>query len=118
MMTSYFARIRTLDIDEDRLVSIALKSPPGFRGRKYKALAPSWGLLQYYRNSHDEEGYTIQYLEQILHPLNPQSVLQELGKNSILLCWEAPGKFCHRRIVANWFFDKLGIPVPELGPYE
>lgn len=115
MLTSYFARLRTLDISEDLLVSIALKSPPGFRGRKYKSLAPSWSLLQYYRESHDEEGYTNLYLRQILQTLDPHVVLRDLGEDSILLCWESPGKFCHRRIVANWFFDTLGLTIPELG---
>jgi hypothetical protein len=33
-----------------------------------------------------------------------------------LLCWEAPGKFCHRRLVAAWLEDALGIDVPEYVP--
>jgi uncharacterized protein (DUF488 family) len=34
-------------------------------------------------------------------------------KNSVLLCWENPGEFCHRRIVASWIFENLKIEVPE-----
>jgi hypothetical protein len=27
---------------------------------------------------------------------------QALGSDCVLLCWEAPGVRCHRRIVADW----------------
>jgi hypothetical protein len=30
-----------------------------------------------------------------------------------MLCWEAPGEFCHRRLVAEWLEGELGIQVPE-----
>ena len=31
-----------------------------------------------------------------------------------MLCWEPPGKFCHRRLVAKWLEEHLGVDVPEL----
>ena len=33
----------------------------------------------------------------------------------ILLCWESLNVRCHRRLVAEWLEEKLGIVVPELG---
>lgn len=114
MKTSYFARVNKLNLPSDQLVSIARKSPLGFRGRNYKELAPSWELLKAYKENHDEEWYTERYYEQVLNRLHPASVLYDLGQDSVLLCWEAAGKFCHRRLVAEWLQNSLGIYVPEL----
>ena len=41
-------------------------------------------------------------------------VFEDLGEDAILLCWEAPGKFCRGRLVAAWLEEKLGVQVPEL----
>lgn len=50
-----------------------------------------------------------------LSQLDPVKVMQDLGDKSILLCWESPGVFCHRRCVAQWLESSLGIVIPELG---
>ncbi|EDP8947924.1 hypothetical protein IDN71_003483 [Salmonella enterica] len=34
----------------------------------------------------------------------------------VLLCWEKPGEFCHRQLVARWFRRELGIAVEEYDP--
>ena len=40
----------------------------------------------------------------------------ENGKKPlVLLCWCSPGEFCHRRIWADWYLEKTGQEVPELG---
>lgn len=114
MRTSYFARVKKLDLPTDQLVSIARKSPPGFNGRQYKVLAPQWSLLKFYQETHDEARYTELYYEQVLSKLHPAGVLSDLGQDAIMLCWEAAGKFCHRRLVAKWLEDSLGIVIPEL----
>ena len=54
------------------------------------------------------------YYDEILNMLNPRKVFDEIGENSILLCYEKSGKFCHRRLVADWIEKELGIEVPEL----
>jgi uncharacterized protein (DUF488 family) len=61
----------------------------------------------------DEDTYREEY-QKILDNLDPRKVYEDLGKNSILICWEAPGKFCHRRLVAEWLEKHLGVTVPEL----
>jgi hypothetical protein len=61
----------------------------------------------------DEAAYREEY-QKILDKLDPQEVFEYLGENAILLCWEPPGKFCHRRLVAEWFERELGVEVPEL----
>jgi len=52
--------------------------------------------------------------QKILAGLDPQKVFEDLGEDAILSCWEAPSKFCHRRLVAAWLEEKLGVQVPEL----
>ena len=92
-------------------VAISRGVPQWYRGRAYKALAPPWDLLRI----EDEEEYTRRYKREVLSRLDPQKVLEDLGDDAILLCWEKPGEFCHRRLVAEWLEEALGIEVPELG---
>lgn len=110
MQTSYFA----ISYNLPNAISIAAKSPDFYQGREYLPLAPTWQIYSEYQKTHDIHIYSERYIEEILLPLDPHLVLEELGRYSILLCWEAPDKFCHRRIVAKWFEDSIGIKVPEL----
>lgn len=59
----------------------------------------------------------------ILATLDPQKVWDELhvlagGAEPVLLCFERPPftekNFCHRRMVAEWLRQELGMEVPEL----
>ncbi|MBI5502881.1 MAG: hypothetical protein HY907_21735 [Deltaproteobacteria bacterium] len=61
--------------------------------------------------SNDE--YESRYRAEVLDGLDPAAVRRELGDDAILLCWERPGAPCHRRIVARWLVEALGIGVPE-----
>ena len=45
-------------------------------------------------------------------------MIEELGHNPILLCWEEPGDFCHRMVVADWLRTSAGVEVKELDPEE
>ncbi len=106
MFTSYFWRFHLKD--DPNLVSIALKSPEWFKGRRYQALAPRSNMLKL-----GEEEYRQKY-QAILKRLNPVKVYEDLGPDAVLLCWEQPGEFCHRRLVAEWLEKHLGVEVPEL----
>ena len=106
MQTSNFATFR--GSCAPNLVSIALWSPRGWGGRRYKALAPRRKMM-----TMDEASYREAY-QKILDGLDPQEVFEDLREDAILLCWEAPGKFCHRRLVAEWLEKSLGVKVPEL----
>jgi len=68
--------------------------------------------------------YTERYQAEVLDKLDPLTVVMDLDRlcylpegpvEAILLCWEPPGAFCHRRLVAAWLETALGIVVPELG---
>ena len=106
MHTSYFWRFYRSR--SKRLVSIALKTPEWFQGWHYPALAPREDMLHL-----GEEEYRREY-QAILDKLDPRQVYADLGPNAVLLCWERPGEFCHRRLVAEWLEKNLGVKVPEL----
>ena len=109
MQTSNFSRICSQqDGFGSSSVSIALRAPKWYRGRRYPALAPRREMLKM-----DEATYREEY-RKILDKLDPPKVFEDLGKDAILLCWEAPGKFCRRRLVPAWLEEKLGVQVPEL----
>ena len=71
-----------------------------------------------------EDRYREIYFLDIVGPLHAQTVWDELhelagGAEPVLLCWEQPpfsaANWCHRRIVAEWFADKLGVDIAEHG---
>jgi len=95
-------------------ISISGRAPDWYSGREYKILAPKLDFFQKYKKDGDEEYYTKQFKERVLGPLDPNKVVSDLGTDAILMCWEKPGEFCHRRLVADWLFNEIGLIVPEL----
>ncbi|ASD90085.1 hypothetical protein LB105_004576 [Salmonella enterica] len=89
-------------------------TPAGYR--IYNKLAPgSWF------NSVSEAKYNELFRNEILAPLDPRRTWDELhamtgGYEPVLLCWEKPGEFCHRHLVASWFEQELGVTVSEYDP--
>ena len=112
MKTSYFA---SKEWRGKNAVAISKGVPEWYRGRVYEKLVPPWWMV----NMSDEEEYEKSYRRVVLSKLDPKEVFEELGEDAILLCWEtskdiASGKiFCHRRIVARWLEEKLGVIVEE-----
>ena len=104
MQTSTFARSGK----DPNAVAISLGTR-FFTGRRYRPLAPPRELIKI----EDEALFRKLYHERVLSGLDPATVYRELGEDAILLCWEAPGKFCHRRVVAEWLEKALNIKVDE-----
>lgn len=94
-------------------VSIAARAPEGYNGRTCAQLYPKYWFFKKYKEDGDEEAYEIAYRAEVLSKLNPQEVYDTL-KDSVLLCWEKAGNFCHRRIVAKWLEEELGVIVEEI----
>ena len=101
-------------------IGISLGTPRRIpaRYRLYRTLAPRRDMLRlpygHYRDI---------FFRDILGPLDPQKVADELqwlaGEfEPVMLCFEKPpfhaSNWCHRRMVAEWFGDTLGLDVPEL----
>ena len=117
--TSYFSQLRLIASP----VSIARNEPAWFKAstkyQAYKKLAPSWSLLGKAKQGKiGQEKYVKIYYQTVLDLHNPMEIVNELlalfGPAPTLLCWEAPDKFCHRRLVANWLEERIGLTVPEL----
>ena len=101
---------------QPRAVAISRTQPRGWTGRAYEPLAPSWRLLAAAKSGAIDEGeYTRRYRAEVLSKLDPATVRADLGEDVVLLCWENSGAFCHRRLVAEWFEENLGVSVPEMG---
>ena len=92
------------------------KTPAGIH--VYRALAPGPWF-----NSVSRAEYQVLYGKQ-LAALDPKKVHEDLlslagDAEPVLLCWEKPPftvtNWCHRRLVASWFNQELGIDVPEIG---
>ena len=94
-------------------VAISRGLPRGWRGRVYRPLAPSWALVKI----PDPQQFIKLYRAEVLDRLDARLVLKDLGDDDfVLLCWEPPGEFCHRQVVAAWLKAQLGVVVEELNP--
>jgi len=116
MRTSYFGCTEIKGL-RNNLVSVSMKPPEYFLPfiRIYKSLCPSYSLvMEYKKGIITEYEYTRQYYSTKLDCLDPKKVYKDLGGDSILLCYEKRGQFCHRRLIAKWFEENLNIKVPEL----
>ena len=80
-------------------VAISQGVPRFYRVKRYLPLAPPRWLLK----AKDPELFDREYRKQLE------------GSDAILLCWESFNVRCHRRLVAEWLEEKLGIVVSELG---
>jgi hypothetical protein len=94
-------------------VAISRGLPRGWQGRVYRSLAPSWKLV---KGGLGQDAFIKVYRAEVLDKLDARQVIQDLGEGTILLCWESPGEFCHRRVAAAWLQKELGVEVPELNP--
>lgn len=115
MKTSYFANLKNVLVP----LSISGRAPDWYKGPQFKVLAPKYEFFRAYKAGEiDEAGYTSEFNRLVLAPLDPKEIYRKLradhGKNVTLLCYEKPGDFCHRRIVADWFETHLDVKVREL----
>ena len=100
----------------DNGVSICLYPPLDYSGTQWPSLAPDrQTFFAKKADEIDEKEYEKQYREKVLSKFDPKELYQRL-QGQVLLCWEPAGDFCHRRIVADWIQENLGIEVPEWKP--
>ena len=124
--TGYFAKAKVYSEMGYALVNIALKQPwflPDglvLHETKYKP-CPNESILDLKDKPAE---YEDRFQKEVLRFISPYDFYTELFRISklehtekvVLLCYEAPDKFCHRHIVAKWIKDCLGITVEELVP--
>lgn len=115
--TSYFANWRKFPIGCEA-VGITRFMPPYWKHPNWENLAPSKELLRQYRDGNiDEFIFRIKYFDELKQrKITPKMVVNELkkfNKDIVLCCYEKPGDFCHRHLLAEWLKDE--IAVTELG---
>lgn len=115
--TSYFANSKNLHRENIVIIGIALFPPKWFNGPSLKMVSPSYDILH---NSKSQEDYEQRFFSEILDHRDPKVFLSNIermanGKDVALCCYEKPGAFCHRHLVAKWMNEKLGLQIEEFG---
>ena len=121
--TGYFAKAKQYSDNGFALVSIA-RTRPWFLPKELLVwhvtdLAPTGEIIGAKNNP---EAYEDKYRRDILSKVSPRDVLRDLEKYAgysgkdkvVLLCYEAPDKFCHRHIVARWLENYTGKTIEEI----
>ncbi len=115
--TGYYSKFKQYDSAGLKTISISRTWPNGIVPYgKIPELYPDKDTLWSYKNGEiDEMEYTRRYLDQ-LDKLGIRDILLKIhhyGDDVILLCWEAPGKFCHRHILADYINRNSKLNIKE-----
>lgn len=127
IITSYFAKVDTLKQHCIVPVSIARFQPKWLIGDNalpvVDCLAPTKDILRDRKQfGLSDAQYTARFYNEVLSKLDATVIASQLTEYSkrygnnwtiALCCYERPGQFCHRRLVAEWLQRELGIEVPE-----
>ena len=117
IFTSYFGNVGTLKRCGIHPISIARWSPRNWDGDRLIWLAPT----PYMVKEASREEYIRMY-KSICQSMNIELLIRQLsaigdGKDVALLCYERPGQFCHRHMLAEYLTEH-GIPVKEFKEWE
>lgn len=113
--TSFFGNVKKLEEAGIVPVSISLYPPRWRKWTQLRIFAPTKSILF---DSNGDEDYTRRFKAEILDKLNPEEIKQTLlslsaNQDIALLCFERPGDFCHRHLVADWLREKTGLEIEE-----
>lgn len=108
--TSYYANLKNISLSMYQPISIAGRCHDWYHGLEYKKLAPKKWFFNEWKTNHDNNFYVRCFHDEVLNNLNKEEVIKELesmsyGRDVVLLCYEKPGDFCHRHLVAEWIGD-------------
>ena len=124
LYTSYYGNPH-LDPDKTFLVRISNSAPGEFPlNFVLQEAIPAWETIvsPYKEGTITENDFVIRYRRQIeskmfIVLLTLDTILEQakaLGLQDIVfLCYEKPGRFCHRQIFAEWLQEKTGETVEE-----
>ena len=117
--TSYFGNSKKLNAAGIEIICVAVGRPRYLCVPQMINVAPTRYMLS---SSCSHEEY-INLYDQILARQNANQVIKQIemlsrGKDVALCCYEKPGDFCHRHILAKWITKNTGIEVKEFGVVE
>ena len=115
--TSYFSKTKKILEMGLRPVAITAGKPKFFNGEHFGEVGPQRPLLNDYKNGIiNEEQYTEIYNKFLEY--NKEEIIsivkeRYISGNVVFLCYEGPGKFCHRHLLSE-FLNKNNIKCEEL----
>lgn len=115
--TGYYSKVNQYRDAGLKVIGISRTEPKGISlDGKISDFCPDEKILWGYKNGEiDEMEYTSRYLDQ-LDRIGIRNILLSIhhyGDDVILLCWEAPDKFCHRHILADYINRKSKLDIRE-----
>ena len=121
LYTSYFARLRRIDLTKFYDFSICASPPKFYCGLNFIMLTPSRELVMAYKyqTGMSEEQYEQEYRRSTLGHLCQGEIIDRIfnvippKKTPVMLCYEKVGDFCHRHILARWLTEG-GYPCQEM----
>lgn len=120
--TSYFAKQKQLEENNIFCVGICAIPPVFFKGPNFIIVAPTKDILFEYKNIGDKSLYIKRYNDEVLSIFKNAEQwkifidrLESIshGKDVALLCYEKPGDFCHRHLLADKINEVLGLNITE-----
>lgn len=117
--TSYFGNNRKLNAAGIKTICVAIGKPRFLQVPQMLNVAPTRYMISG-ACSHEEY---LKLYDQILARQDANQVVKQIemlsgGQDVALCCYEKPGAFCHRHILAKWITDNTGIEVKEFGIVE
>lgn len=101
-------------------ISISLWKPKWYEGLQLLQVAPKAFML---KEDLTQQQYIDCYKRYVTDRLRVEEVVRWIenlsqGKDAALLCYEKPGDFCHRHLLAEWMTKESGLVVEEWEPAE
>lgn len=118
--TSYFGNHRMLKAADVRMICVAIGRPRFLGGiPQLLNVCPTRYMISE-ACSHEEY---LRLYDSILSKQDANKVIEQItvlsgGKDVALCCYEKPGDFCHRHILAKWLTGKTGIEITEFGTVD
>lgn len=114
--TSYFGNSRKLNAAGIKIICVAIGRPRFIKAPQMLNVAPTRYMVSG-PCSHEEY---LRLYDQILAKQDAHTVIKQIeflsdGKDVALCCYEKPGQFCHRHLLAKWLTDNTGIEIKEFG---
>lgn len=120
IFTSYFGNSRKLKEAGVNMICVAIGIPRFIAGiPQMLNVCPTRYMVS---GPCSREEYLKLY-DRILASQDANQVVKQIemlsgGKDVALCCYEKPGDFCHRHILAKWITENTGIEITEFGVVE
>ena len=105
--TSYFGNLLKLKEKGIKPISIALFPPKWYIGDQLSAVAPDSAIFAGYKENIISEERFKKFYEYKIKQIGKEKIFKMIediakGQDVALVCFEAPGCFCHRHILADY----------------